>query len=72
MKATTYELMSLNTARGVCPAFQWIGQDLHYCDNCGRAAWAHTHFETSRDDGRILRKIISRAAAHAMHQRMPL
>lgn len=26
-----------------CTGYAWLGQDLHYCDDCGQPFWEHTH-----------------------------
>jgi hypothetical protein len=32
-----------------CAAFQWIGQPLTSCDECGRPAWEHDRQDAHRD-----------------------
>ena len=37
-----------------CGAFQWIGQNLHHCDECGRPIWEHEYDATPGGGKRVI------------------
>jgi hypothetical protein len=61
------------SSRGVeCFAFQWIGQPLSSCDNCGHPFWEHTHEVTQAPGkglGHYLHKVIRQEMRDAVERK---
>lgn len=71
MTETSYDLMLRPRA---CPAFEWVGQALISCDECGKPWWDHSHEARNSPTygvfaGRTLRVIIPRAKAVATRRK---